>query len=42
MYQWRKFDFFKEKAAGRGGAPAVPAEIAGRVTCSRVAAAASR
>ncbi|KAM3367069.1 hypothetical protein ACQJBY_015998 [Aegilops geniculata] len=37
MYQWRKFEFFEEKGAGRGGgggAPAVPAEIAGRVTCS--------
>jgi len=40
MYQWRKFEFFEEKAAGRGGgggggssAAAVPAEIAGRVTC---------
>jgi hypothetical protein len=36
MYQWRKFEFFEEKAAGRGGgggAPSVPAEIAGRVTC---------
>ena len=38
MYQWRKFEFFEEKAAGRGGggggsSAAVPAEIAGRVTC---------
>lgn len=34
MYQWRKFEFFEEKAAGRSGAgPAVPSEIAGRVTC---------
>jgi len=42
MYQWRKFEFFEEKSAGRGGggggggggsAAAVPAEIAGRVTC---------
>uniref|UniRef100_A0ACD5UXM9 Uncharacterized protein n=1 Tax=Avena sativa TaxID=4498 RepID=A0ACD5UXM9_AVESA len=36
MYQWRKFEFFEEKTAGRGGgggAPAVPAEIASRVTC---------
>ncbi|KAF8656769.1 hypothetical protein HU200_060493 [Digitaria exilis] len=35
MYQWRKFEFFEEKAAGRGGgsSAAVPAEIAGHVTC---------
>ncbi|KAK1602231.1 hypothetical protein QYE76_003678 [Lolium multiflorum] len=32
MYQWRKFEFFEEKAAGCGGAPAVPADIAGRMT----------
>jgi hypothetical protein len=30
MFQWRKFEFFEEKAAGRG---AVPSEIAARVTC---------
>lgn len=29
MYQWRKFEFFEEKAAGRG----VPGEIASRVSC---------
>jgi len=43
MYQWRKFEFFEEKATARGGgggggggggsSAAVPAEIAGRVTC---------
>lgn len=40
MYQWCKFEFFKEKAVGRGGgagggssSAAVPVEIAGRVTC---------
>jgi hypothetical protein len=29
MYQWRKFEFFEEKAAGCGGGQAVPADIAG-------------
>lgn len=31
MYQWRKFDFFEEKLAGK---TQIPEEVAGEITCS--------
>lgn len=30
MYQWRKFEFFEEKLAGKG---AIPDEVAGKIQC---------
>ncbi|KAF3443276.1 hypothetical protein FNV43_RR12958 [Rhamnella rubrinervis] len=31
MYQWRKFEFFEEKLAGKG---TIPDEVAGKIQCS--------